>query len=508
MLVPPSISFTGNQKVATSLKNRAMKFYSFVTNQAEVGGVSYVNRTLPLDDGSIIKVTSYKEGNYGLRTGQIEIFGFSNIETIQNGKMRVSYADKFSGDKSKDYDYWRVKRVVHTGNFNYDIVDQVEGDTLFYDAKNIYHSGGSRSGKDALVDLANPAFSGGTSGYWISTDNKTTTSWYGDVTFNGNYGYLDGQHLRILPVSVGQCLFIVYNKEEKWVTSERDIIQNVITYNGGYYTRWDLTITIKSNQNSVELDHLYAWSNSHTIRGSTIIMGDARTIYLNYGPNIFFGTIPTNPTIPPQSTGGIVKYYFDKKQEPEYHWWEDYSSYTKTVITTSHCAFRLVNIENQYIYISQRYVGPGYEYDLYKIIGDTPTLLESNTNNYLFVDLDKELYIYIDSSDLYTANLFIKYKASSYAASDLLLTSEPRVIPDGTGYEATFSLSGEGDTGQYGYAYDGDILVFGFRNFTLMIDTSSEDFKYLKLNYRVDRYYNTTRSMGILSPMSIVPYTK
>jgi hypothetical protein len=75
MNVPPSIYFSGDQNRAISLKSSAMQFYKFVTNQADIGGVAYISRTLPLSDGSLIKITSFKESNYSLRTGNIIIFG-------------------------------------------------------------------------------------------------------------------------------------------------------------------------------------------------------------------------------------------------------------------------------------------------------------------------------------------------------------------------------------------------------------------------------------------------
>jgi hypothetical protein len=75
MLVPPSIHFTGNIRVAQSFKSLAIQFYSFIANQADIGGVNHVSRTLPLPNGSVIRVSSYRDGNYKLRTGNVVIVG-------------------------------------------------------------------------------------------------------------------------------------------------------------------------------------------------------------------------------------------------------------------------------------------------------------------------------------------------------------------------------------------------------------------------------------------------
>jgi hypothetical protein len=75
MIIPPSISLSGNRNVAAVHRNTAIKFYMFIARQADIMGVAHTFRTLPLADGSLIQVTTYKEGNYGLRTGRVGIVG-------------------------------------------------------------------------------------------------------------------------------------------------------------------------------------------------------------------------------------------------------------------------------------------------------------------------------------------------------------------------------------------------------------------------------------------------
>jgi hypothetical protein len=104
MIVPPAISFTGDQYTATALKSRAMQFYQFVARQAEISGVPFVSRSLPLPDGSLIKISSYKEGNYSLRTGNISIFGnYSSVNPIL--ELLVTSVDVRSSPILKFYRY-------------------------------------------------------------------------------------------------------------------------------------------------------------------------------------------------------------------------------------------------------------------------------------------------------------------------------------------------------------------------------------------------------------------
>jgi hypothetical protein len=101
MIVPPSINLTGDARVAQTLKSRAMQFYSFVVRQAEIGGVSYVNRSLPLPGGSLINISSYKDGNYGLRTGSVVIFGaFQPPIPPKIGNLVFIYLDIALQDKA------------------------------------------------------------------------------------------------------------------------------------------------------------------------------------------------------------------------------------------------------------------------------------------------------------------------------------------------------------------------------------------------------------------------
>lgn len=81
MLLSPAIGFTGDRERAISYKSRAIKFYNYIANQSEQSSVNYVSRILPLDDGSFIKVTSYKDNNYGNRFGNIIIFGSGKVQS-------------------------------------------------------------------------------------------------------------------------------------------------------------------------------------------------------------------------------------------------------------------------------------------------------------------------------------------------------------------------------------------------------------------------------------------
>ena len=85
MNIPPSISFNGNKNRAISLKSKAIKFYNYIANQAETLGVGYVSRILPFEDGSSIRVTSYRDNNYGSRFGSISITGSG----ISSGSVEI-----------------------------------------------------------------------------------------------------------------------------------------------------------------------------------------------------------------------------------------------------------------------------------------------------------------------------------------------------------------------------------------------------------------------------------
>lgn len=82
-IIPPSFNFKGDRQKSISLKAQALQFYTFVFNQAELGGVSLLTRTRILPDGSTIVVTTNKEGMYGKRYGYITITSSSNPTKVE-----------------------------------------------------------------------------------------------------------------------------------------------------------------------------------------------------------------------------------------------------------------------------------------------------------------------------------------------------------------------------------------------------------------------------------------
>lgn len=85
--IPPSFSFKGDRQKSISLRAQARQFYNFIVNQAELGGVPFINRSLVLSDGSIISVVSKKESIYGHRTGTIFINTAPTIKEVLNEEI-------------------------------------------------------------------------------------------------------------------------------------------------------------------------------------------------------------------------------------------------------------------------------------------------------------------------------------------------------------------------------------------------------------------------------------
>jgi len=139
MLVPPSIYFSGNQYRAISLKSKALKFYQFVTTQADIGGVAFINRSLQLEDGSLIKVSSFKESNYGLRTGHIAIFGISTTPVTK--KIFGGYVLRLQNDTyiSDDLTTWKNAILLDVKDntwiikaYNYEIANSLPMALYYY----------------------------------------------------------------------------------------------------------------------------------------------------------------------------------------------------------------------------------------------------------------------------------------------------------------------------------------------------------------------------------------
>jgi hypothetical protein len=81
-LIPPSFSFKGDRQKSISLKAQARQFYNFIVNQAELGGIPFIHRSIILSDGSLITITSKKESIYGHRTGIVSINTIPTIKEI------------------------------------------------------------------------------------------------------------------------------------------------------------------------------------------------------------------------------------------------------------------------------------------------------------------------------------------------------------------------------------------------------------------------------------------
>lgn len=85
--IPPSFSFKGDRQKSISLRAQARQFYNFIVNQAELGGIPFINRSLVLSDGSIISIVSKKESIYGHRTGTIFINTVPTIKEVLNEEV-------------------------------------------------------------------------------------------------------------------------------------------------------------------------------------------------------------------------------------------------------------------------------------------------------------------------------------------------------------------------------------------------------------------------------------
>lgn len=80
---PPSFNFKGDKNKAISFKAQARQFYNFVANQAELGGLPFLSRTVLLPDGTAITAMSKKENNYSNRTGFIIINTYPTPQEIK-----------------------------------------------------------------------------------------------------------------------------------------------------------------------------------------------------------------------------------------------------------------------------------------------------------------------------------------------------------------------------------------------------------------------------------------
>ena len=61
ILMPPTFRFEGYKEKSKSLKAQALQFYNFVIKQAELGGISNINKSLVLSDGSTITIYTNKD---------------------------------------------------------------------------------------------------------------------------------------------------------------------------------------------------------------------------------------------------------------------------------------------------------------------------------------------------------------------------------------------------------------------------------------------------------------
>ncbi len=73
IISPPKFSFKGDRNKAISLKAQARQFYNFIANQAELGGLSFLSRSVVLSDGSVITAMSKQNSIYSIRSGFIVI---------------------------------------------------------------------------------------------------------------------------------------------------------------------------------------------------------------------------------------------------------------------------------------------------------------------------------------------------------------------------------------------------------------------------------------------------
>ena len=118
MILPPSYKFYGDIPKSKSLKAEALQFYNFIVNQAEKEGLSFINRSKVLGDGSLISIVSSKGSVYSNRVGMI------NIVTItEKGKpipqdILVSIQDKESTfwGSGNDYNSRITKRLYTKSN--------------------------------------------------------------------------------------------------------------------------------------------------------------------------------------------------------------------------------------------------------------------------------------------------------------------------------------------------------------------------------------------------------
>jgi hypothetical protein len=87
MNIPPGITYSGNKDRAISLKSKAIVFYHFIVNQANLGGTLNVMRSERQPDGSEIRVTAYHERNYDNWYGHIDIIGAYIPKLRKKGRL-------------------------------------------------------------------------------------------------------------------------------------------------------------------------------------------------------------------------------------------------------------------------------------------------------------------------------------------------------------------------------------------------------------------------------------
>lgn len=95
---PPSFKFYGNLNKAKLLKSEGLQFYNFVTTQAEKEGLSFINRSKILHDGSIISIVSSKSSIYETRSGVVTITAIPTNNELILSNILVTVADRVSID--------------------------------------------------------------------------------------------------------------------------------------------------------------------------------------------------------------------------------------------------------------------------------------------------------------------------------------------------------------------------------------------------------------------------
>lgn len=80
---PPKFDFKGDRGKSISLKAQARQFYNFIANQAELGGLNSISRSVILADGSTISVFSKKDDIYNNRVGKVIINTASSDKELE-----------------------------------------------------------------------------------------------------------------------------------------------------------------------------------------------------------------------------------------------------------------------------------------------------------------------------------------------------------------------------------------------------------------------------------------